>query len=136
MRCDNPVESLAQAVYSCLENKDYLPDIAYQWQSPQERRDGKEAITKYRRPRVEDISVIHFPQMWGSTALGFGGIGGQAMTSAYTTVIIDAIGNGAVFFNGTHAYTIKDYNEKFDQDCHGQNMAPISRSASYHKLKQ
>ena len=44
--------------------------------------------------------------------------------------------HGIAHFNGTHAYTIKDYNEKFDQDCHGQNMAPISRSASYHKLKQ
>ena len=35
-------------------------------------------------PEFEVISV--FSQTWGSTALGFGGIGGQAITSAYTTI--------------------------------------------------
>lgn len=38
-----------------------------------------------------------FPQAWGSTSLGFGGIGGQAMTSAYTTVITDNCADGAEY---------------------------------------
>ena len=38
-----------------------------------------------RYPEFEIIDL--FSQDWGSTALGFGGIGGCAITSAYTTII-------------------------------------------------
>lgn len=39
------------------------------------------------RPRSEDCEVTMFPQTWGSTALGYGGIGGQAVTVAYTVIV-------------------------------------------------
>jgi hypothetical protein len=48
-----------------------------------------------------------FTQMWGSTALGFGGIGGQAMTEAYTVVVQGPDGTCAVYWDGKWAYNVK-----------------------------
>jgi len=64
-----------------------------------------------------DFEITIFSQMWGSTALGFGGIGGQAMTAAYTTVIWDDYYNiWGVYFEERLAYIIKDPNKKFMED--------------------
>ena len=38
--------------------------------------------------RTEDFWVYDFDQTWASTALGFGGVGGSAMTTARTYVMI------------------------------------------------
>jgi len=44
-------------------------------------------------------------QMWGSTACGWNGIGGAAMTQSYTTVIESIEGNAIfVYYNGKLAY--------------------------------
>lgn len=51
-----------------------------------EVKDKKEYNNSKYYPNPE----LHmFPQVWGDTSLGFGGIGGQAITSAYTTIVID-----------------------------------------------
>lgn len=56
---------------------------------------------------VSEISIhAMFPQSWGSTALGFGGMGGSAMTDAYTTVLSGPDGDLAVYFNGRFAYLL------------------------------
>ncbi len=54
-------------------------------------------------------------QMWGSTACGWGGMGGAAMTESYT-VIIDALPLSAIFvyYNGKLAY-IADSDEKMNE---------------------
>lgn len=39
------------------------------------------------RPTDREVDVLMFPQSWGSTALGYGGIGGAAVTPAYTVVV-------------------------------------------------
>lgn len=73
-----------------------------------------------------------FPQIWGSTALGFGGIGGQAMTSAYTTVAVDEYsGFCGVFFGTRMAYLIKKPNQKFFEDMKNERMATKNRMAIY-----
>jgi hypothetical protein len=55
-----------------------------------------------------------FVQTWSSTALGFGGVGGQAITSAYVCVIeSDLLAQFAVYFGGRLAYVIKRPNENF-----------------------
>lgn len=72
-----------------------------------------------------------FPQMWGSTALGFGGIGGQAMTTAQTVVI--GYGNRyEVYFGGRFAYEVINPNEKFFEDMRKWRMASL-RDAKYSK---
>ena len=76
--------------------------------------------------------VYVFPQTWGSTALGFGGIGGQAMTAAYTTVVEDFnSGWCGVFFGTKLAYIIKNPNQMFFEDMQKNNMEPISRKGKY-----
>jgi len=61
----------------------------------------------------EDITLISRCRTWGSTALGHGGLGGNAMTTALTTLL--TIGEAEsmeayVFFGGRVAYRV-DYAE-------------------------
>jgi hypothetical protein len=64
-----------------------------------------------------------FPQTWGSTALGFGGIGGQAISSAYVCVIeSNLVGGYAVYFGGRLAYVIDRPNELFIEHIARQRM--------------
>lgn len=72
--------------------------------------------------------MVMFKQTWGSIALGFGGIGGQAITSAYTTVVMDTYtGWAGVFFGEGLAYKIKNPNQKFYEDIRNGNMAEVSK---------
>ncbi|MER3439620.1 MAG: hypothetical protein C4346_19625 [Chloroflexota bacterium] len=97
-----------------------LPAIAYQrrdlsamqgW-SADKRMEAMRAETVpmknvMRRPADTECQVYAmFPQTWGSTALGFGGIGGAAMTSAYTVIIEGPEGHLAVYWNASLAYLI------------------------------
>ena len=58
-----------------------------------------------------------FTQLWGSTTLGFSGIGGSAMTEAYTTVCnMDNAEVYGVFFGEKLAYVVKNPNDRFFVD--------------------
>ena len=91
-----------------------------------------------------------FPQTWGSTALGFGGCGGQAITEAYTTVVemswdyvnktddirgLNLITSDdriyAVFFDGKLAYICLNPNEQFFEDLNNRCMRPQNESKAY-----
>lgn len=73
----------------------------------------------------EVTNVFVFEQMWGSTALGFGGWGGTSMTTAWTHVVNTSNGQYHVFFDGRHAYTIENPTEKFKEDLSKQRMGSI-----------
>ena len=81
-------------------------------------------VEKTRKHSFYDLTVYSmFVQTWGSTALGFGGIGGQAITSAYVCVIeSNLIGQYAVYFGGRLAYVIERPNPQFFTDIAGQRM--------------
>ena len=91
-----------------------------------------------------------FPQTWSSTALGFGGCGGQAITEAYTTVVEmswDCVNKTdnirglnlttsddriyAVFFDGKLAYMCLNPNERFFEDLNNKYMKPENESKMY-----
>ena len=90
-----------------------------------------------------------FPQTWSSTALGFNGCGGQAITEAYTTVVemtsykfesSKDIGRiykkledkvYAVFFDGKIAYMCLNPNSEFFRDFNRMCMKP-QRGAEYY----
>jgi hypothetical protein len=55
----------------------------------------------YATWQVPDIHVIK--QTWGSTAKGWGGMGGAAMTTDYTTVLVNRH-VAAVYYDGRLAY--------------------------------
>ena len=61
---------------------------------------------KDRHVCIDDFEVHMFEQTWGSTALGFGGMGGQAMTTANTYVFVPVTcnQNAFVYFGGQFAY--------------------------------
>lgn len=84
------------------------------------------------RQKIDDFDMYTFEQVWGSTALGFGGIGGQAMTTARTYVFIPIDGSKKcfVYFAGRFAYAV-DYSEKFMEDVSKGNMASVTRSGKY-----
>lgn len=64
---------------------------------------------------TEGVSWYAFPQLWGTTALGFGGIGGQAMTTAQTIVVVAELKRVVVvYFDGRFAYH-KMMNEKLKE---------------------
>lgn len=87
-----------------------------------------EAFEKY----YPDVEMRMFPQTWGSTALGFGGVGGQAMTSAYTIVVIDDIsGYCSVFFGERLAYSIKNPAQTFFDDVAKERMESVNGKGKY-----
>lgn len=97
----------------------------------------KSAYEEYsRRPYYYELHVeAMFPQMWGSTALGFGGAGGQAMTTAYTIVIgCDYNYHYCVYFGGQFAYKLdlKKFDvEKIRKDIAAHNMAEVGQRGRY-----
>lgn len=83
-------------------------------------------------PTLDDFELHTFEQTWGSTALGFGGVGGQAITSAITYVFIPISINQKcfVYFAGRFAYAV-DYSEKFMKDVLDCDMASVAESRKY-----
>lgn len=83
-------------------------------------------------PTLDDFELYTFEQTWESTALGFGGIGGQAITSARTYVFIpmNCHQKCFVYFAGRFAYAVY-YSEKFMEDVLKRNVASISESGKY-----
>jgi len=80
----------------------------------------------------DDISYYIFPQIWGSTALGYGGIGGQAITSSHTIVLYDECLNIVwVSFGGRVAYKIKDPAQCFWEDLYKHELVDTFRHSKY-----
>jgi len=86
----------------------------------------------YPHPTLDDFEIHIFEQIWGSTSLGFGGIGGQAMTSATTYVFIPRCGiqKCFVYFAGRFAYAV-NYSDELMDDVLNRNMASIAMSGKY-----
>ena len=82
------------------------------------------------KPRP-DFELIVFPQLWGSTALGFDGeFGGQAFTKAYTTVVHECLtGTYLVFFGGRPAYKVQDATDQFFEDLSERSLKAVSEAA-------
>jgi hypothetical protein len=89
-------------------------------------------VEKFRKHTFYDLTVYSmFPQTWGSTALGFGGIGGQAITSAYVCVIeSDLLAQFAVYFGGRLAYVIKRPNQVFFEHIANHKMVDAKLGTS------
>lgn len=83
-------------------------------------------------PTIDDFELYTFDQVWGSTALGFGGVGGQAMTTARTYVLVPVNCNQKcfVYFAGKFAYAV-NYSQKFMDDVSKGNMESVSRVGKY-----
>lgn len=90
--------------------------------------------TENPRSSIDDFELYTFTQTWGSTTLGFGGIGGQAMTAARTYVLIPMNCNQKcfVYFAGRFAYAVP-FSDIIYEDIRAANMEPVSRAGKYVK---
>ena len=83
--------------------------------------------------RVSDFELYTFVQIWGSTATGFGGIGGQVMTAQRTYVFIPICNEKEkclVFFSGRFAYAVP-YSRKFMDDVRNGQVESVTRREKY-----
>lgn len=123
--CLTILADVASAIHcACLRD---LPDFEYQWQKPGDR--SAKAEMRKRRPEpylLEGVEV--FQQTWGSTALGFGGMGGGAMTTAHVVIITGPRFEKAVYFGGRFAYLIIRPKAEFQEDQTMQRMVDVSRA--------
>jgi hypothetical protein len=134
----NAISVLASSVYSAII-KD-LPEVEYFWVSPMECK--KHSVTpstarelglgelRKCRPREDQCEVYLFPQTWGSTALGFGGVGGAAMTTAYTVIVVHD-NAAAVYFGGGLAYVVTKPNSLFFEDIKNHSIAAVRGQYRY-----
>lgn len=84
----------------------------------------------------DDIEVYVFPQVWGSTALGYGGIGGSAMTSS-STIVLHAFYTNIVrvYFGGEKlAYEIHNPAQIFWDDLYKHNVADCHKASKYIRI--
>lgn len=87
----------------------------------------------YNDVDYDDGDLYVFDQTWASTALGFGGMGGSAMTTATTYVFVPRRLNTAyVYFDGRFAYEC-GINDRFREDIRNHRMASVMESGRYKK---
>jgi len=138
---ENPITDLAE----CVAHAQYIgfSDIEYETRDFEKIRAAKTAEEKAqalhattpatRRPTTRDFGVYAmFTQTWGSTALGHGGMGGAAVTTAYTVVLeCRATEEFLVYFGGKMCYKIDRRSKNLDQfveDC--KNCCLVSKKES------
>lgn len=111
---DALARALAHAAYVGMPDVQYMRrdyETAAKWTPEQRAKAIQEQsfpeVAAQRRPDMSECVVIAmFPQMWGSTALGFGGLGGAAMTEAYTIALEGPGRDVAIYWAGRFAYRI------------------------------
>ena len=83
----------------------------------------------------DEINIFCFPQIWGSSALGYGGVGASAMSKSTTIVICAEYANiYRVYFGSDRlAYELKDPNRVFMDDLFSMNLKEKSQSKFYNR---
>lgn len=77
-----------------------------------------------------DVDVETWVQTWGSTALGFNGMGGQAITGAYTTIVwAPNRAFGLVYFSTRFAYRVQHPFSDFFCERYAARNLPAVRDA-------
>lgn len=135
---ENPITELAD----CIAHAQYegFSDIEYDtldWQAYRDSTDKEKIkIPKSRRPTTRDFGVYAmFPQAWGSTSLGHGGMGGSAVTTAYTVVLeCYATQEFLVYFGGQMCYRVNRDSKNIDaflEDCKNHCLQSKMKSGKY-----
>lgn len=142
---DNPLrdlhEALAHAQYEGFSDIEYEARDFEAIQKSKTAAEKAEALHKttpaVRRPYGgRDFWVYAmFPQTWGSTALGHGGMGGAAMTTAYT-IVLECIHTQEylVYFGGQFCYKVSRRSknlEAFRQDIGNQCLVSKKNCEKY-----
>lgn len=133
---ENPITDLA----NCIAHAQYVgfSDIEYETRDWDEwHKTQKDVmIPSKRRPTTRDFGVYAmFSQTWGSTALGHGGMGGAAMTTAYTVVLeCYTTQEFLVYFGGEMCYKVDRRGKNlsaFLEDCKNRCLVSKRESEKY-----
>ena len=128
MNVINHVNDVAESVIKA-RMQDLLPH-EYDYYPPG-KKESRE--TRAQRPREDMIQMYAFPQTWGSTSLGFGGMGGQSITDALTVVVFGPMGDACVYFAGRLAYHIKRPSQAFYEDMSKHRMRSVTDCKVYER---
>jgi hypothetical protein len=81
---------------------------------------------------MKNMKMKMFEQMWGSSTLGFSGVGMDVMTNAWTFVFWHPYNkeDAVVYFGGKYAYTVP-LNENVRKDINREWMRSVSESKHY-----
>ena len=91
-------------------------------------------IVKRIRTYGTEFEIYIFDQVWPSTALGFGGFGGSAMTRATTYVLVPQGEECAyVYFGDEFAYKVDKMTEAFKKDLDGHALDDVISSGKYNE---
>lgn len=129
-----PLDALSASIGHALHER--LPEIKYEdrdWDCFYKTKEDKR-VQKSRKHTIRDIEIYNmFPQTWGSTSLGFEGIGGCAMCTAYTIILKPLKQNVfLIYFNNRFAYYIDSANDLFFEDVKNRNMKAVKDSIQYY----
>lgn len=94
--------------------------------SPEEKQ--KYMVIEKRPIESHSIYVYAmFPQVWGDSSCGFGGMAAQAITNAYTVVVCTDFDSTlfAVYFGGKFAYLVKNPTQEFFDDLQNRRLASL-----------
>lgn len=144
----NYVENALNDLHRAIAHAQYegFSDINYQKRdykslskakTTEERTEAmSKTVSAVRRPNEHDFYVYAmFPQVWGSTALGHGGIGGSAITTAYTIILFcKKTQEYLVYFGGTFCYKVLSSSLNFDNfidDCKNHCLASKNQKSRY-----
>ena len=142
---DNPLrdlhEALAHAQYEGFSDIEYETRDFEAIQKAKTAAERAETLHKttlaVRRPHVSRDFWVYamFPQTWGSTALGHGGMGGASMTTAYTIVLeCQHTQEYLVYFGGELCYKVDRRSknlEMFREDIGKQCLASKRNCEKY-----
>jgi len=149
MRLGTPFDALHEALAAAAHRD--MPDLTYEdrdwdaWralskeeQGAAMRTDTIPRVSKTRRLVSDELEVVMFPQTWGSTATGYGGMGGAAVTSTYTIIVsyhhcyyCVYFGCGRLAYMLDHREMSHEGRENFRKDMADQNMADVRGSSRY-----
>jgi hypothetical protein len=140
----NPITDLADCIahaqyvgFSDIEYERMDYDAVRNARTAEEKRASMSATVKaLRRPTTRDFGVYGmWSQTWGSTALGHGGMGGAAMTAAYTVVLeCYHTQEFLVYFGSQMCYKVDRRSKNLDafvEDCKNHNLASKRDSGKY-----
>lgn len=95
-------------------------------------KNNEEIKLKTKNVQFPDFRLTTFIQLWGSTATGWDGWGGSAMTFEYTSVVFEVNScSYGIYFGDKLAYLVFTPNEIFFKDLKEQNMASVFESKKY-----
>lgn len=129
------IEEYTASIYNALiKDLSDVEEDQWSYSTINEKTTKEKRGTKKRRPYQHEIEVVSFPQTWSSTALGFGGIGGQAFTTALTVAVLHGR-EACVYFGGSFAYKIDKFSSKFYDDMRAFEMADVRQAHKRYEYK-